>query len=132
MNFAMATANRADLLPFSLPSQRHFPIFFKPKLAIAEFFWKIQRKTWYSILGSDAMSLSLKNLLLKGFGLQKMGCYNGARMEITNLRVAKSRWCPNQYHCGVGVKRHLATIWLCTNTSQRLLLGSAADPSCIC
>ena len=53
-------------------------------------------------------------------------------MEITNLRVAKSRWCPNQYHCGVGVKRHLATIWLCTNTSQRLLSGSAADPSCIC
>ena len=32
---------------FSLPSQRNFPIFFKPKVAIAEFFWKMQRKTWY-------------------------------------------------------------------------------------
>ena len=34
-------------------------------VAIAEFFWKMQRKTWYSILGMDAMSLSLKNLLLR-------------------------------------------------------------------
>ena len=51
--------------PFSLPSQRNFPISFKPKVAIAEFFWKMQRKTWYSILGVDAMPLSLKNLLLK-------------------------------------------------------------------
>ena len=29
------------------------------------FFWKMQRKTWYSILGLGAMPLSLKNLLLK-------------------------------------------------------------------
>ena len=50
--------------PFSLASQRNFPIFFKPKVAIAEFFWKMQRKTWYSILGLDAMPLFLKNLLL--------------------------------------------------------------------
>jgi hypothetical protein len=49
---------------FSLPSQRNFLISFKPKVAIAEFFWKLQRKTWYSILGLDAMPLSLKNLLL--------------------------------------------------------------------
>ena len=51
--------------PFSLHSQRNFPISFKPKVATAEFFWKMQRKTWYSILGLDAMPLSLKNLLLK-------------------------------------------------------------------
>ena len=44
--------------------QRNFPISFKPKVAIAELFWKMQRKAWYSILGVDAMSLSLKNLLL--------------------------------------------------------------------
>jgi hypothetical protein len=50
---------------FSLPSQRNFPISFKPKVAIAEFFWKMQRKTWYSFLGLDAMPLSLKKLLLK-------------------------------------------------------------------
>ena len=49
---------------FALPSLRNFPISFKPKVAIAEFFWKMQRKTWYSILGLDAMPLSLKNLLL--------------------------------------------------------------------
>jgi hypothetical protein len=34
---------------FSLPSQRNYPISFKPKVAIAELFWKMQRKTWYSI-----------------------------------------------------------------------------------
>jgi hypothetical protein len=38
------------------------------KVAIAEFFWKMQRKTWYSILGVDAMPLSLKNLLLSNEG----------------------------------------------------------------
>ena len=36
-----------------------------PGVAIAEFFWKMQRKTWYSIFGLDAMPLSLKNMLLK-------------------------------------------------------------------
>ena len=49
---------------FALPSQRNFPISFKPKVAIADLFWKMQRKSWYSILGVDAMPLSLKNLLL--------------------------------------------------------------------
>ena len=43
--------------PFFLPSQRNFPISFKPKVAIADFFWKMQRKTWYSILGLDAPCL---------------------------------------------------------------------------
>ena len=38
---------------------------FQPKVAIAKFFGKMQRKTWYSIFGVDAMPLSLKNLLLK-------------------------------------------------------------------
>ena len=36
----------------------------RPKVAIAEFFWKTQRKTWYFILGMDAMPFSLKDLLL--------------------------------------------------------------------
>ena len=49
---------------FSLPS--HFLISFKPKVkvAISEFFWKMQRKTWYSVLGVDTMPLSLKIMLL--------------------------------------------------------------------
>ena len=34
-------------LRFSLSSQRNFPISFKPKVAIAKFSWKMQRKTWY-------------------------------------------------------------------------------------
>ena len=33
--------------PFSLPSQRNFPISFKPKVAIAKFVWKMQKKVWY-------------------------------------------------------------------------------------
>ena len=47
-NFAMATLGLKEMgkgRPFSLPSQRNFPISFKPKVAIAEFFWKMQRKT---------------------------------------------------------------------------------------
>ena len=32
---------------------------------MAEFFWRMQRKAWYSILEVDAMPLSLKNLLLR-------------------------------------------------------------------
>ena len=61
MNFAMATLGLKE-----------FSISFKLKVAIAEFFWKMQRKTWYDILGVDAIPLSLKNLLLnKHFGFQK-------------------------------------------------------------
>ena len=37
--------------PFSLPSQKNFSISFKPKVAIAEFIWKMERKIWYSIWG---------------------------------------------------------------------------------
>ena len=88
MKFAMATLGLKDIGKFlgegrekSLPSwlsqfgfaklrqpteQTFFPISFKLKVAISEFFWKTQRKIWYSISGVDAMPLSLKNLLLKG------------------------------------------------------------------
>ena len=48
-----------------LPTQKNFPIYFKPKVATAEFFWKMQRKPWYSNLGVDAMPFFFKNLLLK-------------------------------------------------------------------
>ena len=57
---------------FFLSSQRNFPISFKPKVSITEFLWKMQRKTWYSILGLDAMPLSLKNLSLSKY---KFICY---------------------------------------------------------
>ena len=40
--------------------------------AIAKLLWKMQRKTWYSILGLDVMPLSLKNLLLRNFLVQAL------------------------------------------------------------
>ena len=33
--------------PFSLPSQRNFSISFQPKVAIAKFIGKMQKKVWY-------------------------------------------------------------------------------------
>ena len=56
--------NKQQDRPFSRTFQRNLPISFKSKLGIAEFFWKMQRKTWYFILRVDAMPLFLKNLLL--------------------------------------------------------------------
>ena len=58
MNFAMATLGLKEIgkflwegkeqgRPFSLPSQRNFPISFKPKVAIAKFVWKMKKKIWY-------------------------------------------------------------------------------------
>ena len=44
---------------------KEFSHFLQTKVSIAEFFWKMQRKTWYSILWGDAMPLFLKNLLLR-------------------------------------------------------------------
>ena len=70
-NLAMATLGLKEMGKFlwegreKKSAQRNFPISLKPKVAIAEFFWKMQRNTWYSILGVDTMPLSLKNLLLK-------------------------------------------------------------------
>ena len=42
----MATLGLKEMGKF-LWEGRNFPISFKPKVAIAEFFWKMQRKTWY-------------------------------------------------------------------------------------
>ena len=61
---------------------RNFSISFKPKVAIAEFFWKMQRKTWYSILGLKA-SFPQKSVVkvVSGFGYVK----------TTYRKVASSR-----------------------------------------
>ena len=61
--FSFAKLRQKQSRLFSLPSQR---ISFKPKEAIDEFFWKTQRKIWYSILRVDAMPFSLKKLLIIG------------------------------------------------------------------
>ena len=50
---------------FSLPSQRNFPISFKPKVAIAEFIGKIQKKYGIMKSGLDAMLLFLLDDLLR-------------------------------------------------------------------
>ena len=57
-------------LPFpspSLPSQRNFPISFKPKVAIAEFFWKMQKKSGIMKSGLYARPLFLLDDLLKNY-----------------------------------------------------------------
>ena len=43
---------------FPLPSQRNFPISFKPKVAKAKFVWKMQKKSGIMKSGLDAMPLS--------------------------------------------------------------------------
>ena len=74
--------------PFSLPSQRNFPISFKRKVAIAYFFWKMQRKIWYSILGLDIMPLFLKNLLLRFFSKENMAlCMTSIQERVVMARI---------------------------------------------
>ena len=75
INFAMAALGLKKMGKFlwegrekSLPSWLSQFSFAKLRQP-TEFFWKMQRKTWYSILGVDAMPLSLKNLLLKKYCL---------------------------------------------------------------
>ena len=57
---SLAKLNRNSELGkfFSLPSQSSFPISFKPKVAMAKFIGKMQKKIWYSVSG-------LENLLRK-------------------------------------------------------------------
>ena len=50
--------------PFSLPSKRNFPIFFKPKLVIAKFIGKMKKKSGIVKSGLDAMPLFLLYNLL--------------------------------------------------------------------
>ena len=54
-------------------------------VAIAEYFWKMQRKTWYSILGVDAMPLSLKKLLLKNNKIAKFDTFNLSSFTMEHL-----------------------------------------------
>ena len=49
---------------FSLPSQRNFPISFKPKVAIAKFIWKMQKKSGIMKSGLYTMPLFLLDALL--------------------------------------------------------------------
>ena len=57
--FSFAFSKRTNF--FSLPSQRNFPITFKPKVAIAKFVWKMQKKNLAHIIkgGLAAMPLFL-------------------------------------------------------------------------
>ena len=69
MNFAMATLAKLNWdsqldRTFSVPSQRNFPISFKPKVAIAKFIGKMQKKSGIMKSGLDAMPLFLLDDLL--------------------------------------------------------------------
>ena len=48
----------------------------------------MQRKTWYFILGLDAMPLSLKNLLLKTISLALEKIDHGGRAGETGAAIA--------------------------------------------
>ena len=50
---------------FFLPSQRNFPISFKPKVVIAKFIWKMQKISGVMKSGLDAMPLFLLDDLLR-------------------------------------------------------------------
>jgi hypothetical protein len=52
-------------------SQRNFPISFKPKVAIAKFVWKMQKKVWYYEKWVDAMPLFLLDDLLSKYLLTR-------------------------------------------------------------
>ena len=52
---------------FPLPSQKNFPISFKPKVAIAKFIGKMQKKSGIIKSGLDAMPLFLLDDLLRDF-----------------------------------------------------------------
>ena len=51
-------------------------------LDLIQFFWKMQRKTWYSIFGLDAMHLSLKNLLLIEVNLLYMNFKSKPNIDV--------------------------------------------------
>ena len=57
----------------SLHFPRNFPISFKPKVAIAKFVWKKQKKSGIMKSGLDAMPLFLLDDLLKKSKVNKEG-----------------------------------------------------------
>ena len=92
-----------------------YGISFKPKVAIAEFFWKMQRKTWYSILGLDAMPLSLKNLLLIG---------ENSDFVVSELVAGSGQWV--NHNLLTSLKQQLLwekpdTIWNVHNTFKKAI-----------
>ena len=106
---------RPSLSPsFSLSSQRNFPNSFKPKVAIARFEWKMQRKTWYSILGLDAkllpfklvmLSFVKKSSVLKNLSMrQKLICYTYyISKTCTQSLLVTDEPCQGRITCAVCV-----------------------------
>ena len=93
--FSFAKLRKKQSRLFSLPSQR---ISFKPKEAIDEFFWKTQRKIWYSILRVDAMPLSLKNLLLNDLNF----CQHRLGKQVT-FTVNDCVWSDDAKWCRISL-----------------------------
>ena len=67
---------------FSLPSQRNFPVSFKPKVVIAKFVWKMQKNVWYI-----CFCLSL------WYPVFSMYVYNNY-WDIINTACLHRGWCP--------------------------------------
>ena len=61
--FAMVTLGLKEMGKFLWEGREKSLPTWLAQFSFAVFFWKMQRKTWYSILGVDAMPLFLKNLL---------------------------------------------------------------------
>ena len=67
--------------PFSLSFQRNFPISFKPEVAKADLYWKMQRKTWYTILRVDAKHLAGQTWIWSISNLNFAG-YTGSKNQV--------------------------------------------------
>ena len=65
----MASNPKMEYQVFLCIFQRNFPIYFKPKVAIAKFVWKMQKKSGIIKSGLDAMPLFLLDDLLIVFRL---------------------------------------------------------------
>ena len=83
--------------PFSLPSPRNFPISFKPQVAIAKFFWKMQKECGIMKSGLDAMPLFLLDNLLKSFNIMK---HSNKKKSITEF---KSSTVVTRVQCGTQI-----------------------------
>ena len=101
--------------PFSLPSQRNFPISFKPKVAIAKFVWKMQKKSGIMKSGLDAMPLFLLDDLLKQWTWnQTFLClvYLNFSCPSKQLFLPKRSWNFNAELCSLYYILHLMPRWI--------------------
>ena len=72
-----------------------FPISFKPNVAIAKFFWKMQKKTWYSILRVDARNAKISPIFHFDQGnnaMVRFFMYRHSSIYAINVGTQKKTW----------------------------------------